>query len=144
MLISILYNPLYICSKLVGCCRIKQFWYRKLVFFVVFGLFHTSAFRIREKNVWPKKEVGFGRLFLLYPFTYSYLPKTCFSLFVGIKRIYFCIGFINNCDVTFCTPNAETFFISPWEESLFCCFFSVRKFSRAFFEHRTLNTELRT
>mgnify|MGYP003451863926 CR=1 FL=1 len=105
----------------------------QICFFVVFGLFHISAFQNLRKMFDQRKRVGLGRLFLLYPFTYSYLPKTCFHPIVGIRWDYLCIGFINNCDVTFCTPNAETFFISPWEESLFCCFFSVREFSRALF-----------
>ena len=107
-----------------------------------------------------RKKVGNHRLFFIaafeckifvkyykpnssqHPFTYYYLPKTYFLSFIGGKRIYFCIGFINNCDVTFCTPNAETFFISPWEGSLFCCFFSIPHNSQGlFFERRTQNTE---
>jgi hypothetical protein len=106
----------------------------QICFFVVFGLFHISAFQNLRKMFDQRKRVGLGRLFSLYPFTYSYLPKTCFHPIVGIKWDYLCIGFINNCDVTFCTPNAETFFISPWEWIAFLLFFfdSIR-FSRALF-----------
>lgn len=82
-LINIWYNPLYICSKLVGCFRIKQFWYCKLVFFVVFGLFHTSAFRIREKMFDQRKEVGFGRLFFIIS---VYLLLFTENLFLTIHR----------------------------------------------------------
>ena len=112
----------------------------QICFFVVFGLFHISAFQNLRKMFDQRKRVGLGRLFSLYPFTYSYLPKTCFYPIVGIRWDYLCIGFINNCDVTFCTPNAETFFISPWEWIAFLLFFfdSIR-FSRALF----LNSELR-
>ena len=119
----------------------------QICFFVVFGLFHISAFQNLRKMFDQRKRVGLGRLFLLYPFTYSYLPKTCFLHIVGIRWDYLCIGFINNCDVKFCTPNAETFFISPWEWIAFLLFFfdSIR-FSRALFlnyELWTLNSELR-
>ena len=106
----------------------------QICFFVVFGLFHISAFQNLRKMFDQRKRVGLGRLFSLYPFTCSYLPKTCFLHIVGIRWDYLCIGFINNCDVTFCTPNAETFFISPWEWIAFLLFFfdSIR-FSRALF-----------
>ena len=123
----------------------------QICFFVVFSLFHTSAFQIEKKMFDQIKKVGFTDFFFItefrckvfvkyykpnnsqHPFTWYYLPKTYFSSFIGIKQIYICIGFINNCDVIICTPNADTFFISPWEESLFCCFFSIPHNSQGLF-----------
>ena len=110
----------------------------QICFFVVFGLFHISAFQNLRKMFDQRKRVGLGRLFSLYPFTYSYLPKTCFYPIVGIRWDYLCIGFINNCDVTFCTPNAETFFISPWEWIAFLLFFFDSRILKGFFfEHQS-------
>lgn len=66
-------NLLYICSKLVGCFRIKQCWYCKFVFFVVFSLFHTSAFQIEKKMFDQIKKVGFTDFFLLQNSDVKYL-----------------------------------------------------------------------
>ena len=56
----------------------------QICFFVVFGLFHIGAFRIREKMFDQKKKVGRNRLFfILYSertkllYSLIYLPAEC-------------------------------------------------------------------
>lgn len=106
-----------------------------LLFLVCFLL---AVFRIKRKKCLTKeKKSVFTDFFFFLSFT-RLLNKYYLKLKTDNSRQYlgiiFVSGFINNCDVNVCTPNADTFFTALEKRIAFLLFFFDSKiFSRALF-----------
>ena len=130
-------NSFYFCKRLVGYFRIKQAGITNL-FFVVFGLFLTSCFSNQEKKCLTKEKKSVRTDFFFFLSFTRLLNKYYLKLKTDNSRQYlgiiFVSGFINNCDVKVCTPNADTFFTALEKRIAFLLFFfDSNIFSRALF-----------